>query len=109
MDTATGNRSCYDLRIDGTFILIEGVDEELDPPRASVTNDAPNVIEDLVERGIAVDNFVVLFREPKSRWDAILTRNGHFDRFFSLGASSESGARETAFMRLAPPVRTSRR
>ena len=102
MDTTTSPRSCYDLRIDGSFILIEGVEEERKPSRASVTNDAPNVIEDLVERGIAVDDFVVLFREPRSRWDAILTRNGHFDRFFSLGAASESGARETAFMRLAP-------
>jgi hypothetical protein len=44
----------------------------------SITNDAEAVVQDLVERGYRVDNFVIVYRDTMGRWDQIVTADGRF-------------------------------
>jgi hypothetical protein len=64
----------------------------------SVTNDAERVIHDLVDRGIAVDRMVIVYRDTTGVWDQLLTKRGQFAGFRRLHANDRMDALRLAAM-----------
>jgi hypothetical protein len=56
------NRSAYDLTVDGEQHIAFVVDTGHETCR-SVTNDAENVVADLVRLGIDVDRYRIIYRD----------------------------------------------
>jgi hypothetical protein len=58
----------------------------------SVTNDADNVVQDLVEAGNDVDKLHLVYRDSIGRYDLMITARGKFDGFAPLGTKDEDKA-----------------
>lgn len=58
-----------------------------------MTNDAGNVIADLVAQGVDLSRYQVIFQDTRGIWDQILVdRTGHFAGFSSLNERDLSAA-----------------
>lgn len=77
------NRSSYTIRTpeDGYLGIIDN-----DLGGRSVTNDAENVIADLVKAGIDLSKTRVLYRDSCGAWDGLATEGGRFVGFVPFGA-----------------------
>jgi len=75
-------RSHYSYTVDaaGRFIAII----DLDTGMMSVTNDATNVISDLVAAGHKVDQYIILYRDSRGMWDRLVTRDERFAGFLPI-------------------------
>ena len=81
-------RAVYSRAIHGNVIAI--IDH--DGPR-SVTNDADNVIADLVSQGFDLSHYHVIYKDTRGIWDQILVdRTGHFAGFSSINERDLSAA-----------------
>ncbi len=59
----------------------------------SVTNDAENVIEDLVRQGFDLMQYHLIYKDTRGIWDQILVdRTGHFAGFSSINERDLSSA-----------------
>lgn len=74
-----GPRAVYSFTVENGVICIIDHDEG-----KSVTNDAENVIADLVKQGIDVDTQPVIYRDTRGIWDQLLVKNGRFYTFKSV-------------------------
>jgi hypothetical protein len=73
-------RAVYSRTVHGNVIAI--VDH--DGPR-SITNDADNVIADLVAQGFDLSRYQVIYRDTRGIWDQMLVdATGHFIGFSSI-------------------------
>ena len=70
-------RSDYQYKVIQHFILII----DLNLGRMSVTNDAENVIAEIVREGFLVDNKYVMYRDSEGNYDRIRTKNERFSGF----------------------------
>jgi hypothetical protein len=95
------NRSAYDLTVDGEQHIAFVVDTGHETCR-SVTNDAENVVADLVRLGIDVDRYRIIYRDSGGTWDGIDTEDGRFAGFYALRATNRT---EAAFMALTRRTR----
>lgn len=77
-------------RADFSWQIVRGVVCVIDHDTggASVTNDAENVIRDLVEAGVNLAAMPVIYRDSMGVWDQLVVRDGEFADFRSLGATS---------------------
>ena len=94
-------RSSYDLTIDGEQKIVFVVDRNL-PGRRSMTNDAENVVADIVAMGIDVDRYRLVYRDSCGTWDGLDTRDGKFIGFYPMGAKDWLEAAFTALSRRTP-------
>ena len=94
-------RSAYDLTIDGERHIVFIVDTGHET-RRSVTNDAENVIADLVRLGIDLDRYRIIYRDSGGTWDGIDVEDGRFAGFYALRATNRT---EAAFMALTRRTR----
>lgn len=66
------NRADYTIEVnDGLFVGIVDHDNG-----KSVTNDAAEIIQDLVNSGMNVDARIIVYRDTMGIWDRIVTKNG---------------------------------
>ena len=73
-------RSVYSRTLHGNVIAITDHDQG-----RSVTNDAENVIADLVAQGFDLSRYLVIYRDTRGIWDQLLVdRTGHFAGFSSI-------------------------
>ncbi|MHB9836811.1 hypothetical protein Q8F57_018420 [Paraburkholderia terrae] len=82
-------RSTYSYTIEEDFVCI--IDH--DKGGRSVTNDAENVIADLIAAGIDVARYSVIYRDTAGIWDWMCTAGGAFSGFISLDALSKEVAK----------------
>jgi hypothetical protein len=76
----TEHRAIYSYTVHGNVIAIIDHDEG-----KSVTNDAENVIDDLVRQGFDLAQYRVIYRDTRGIWDELLVdRTGHFAGFSSI-------------------------
>lgn len=81
-------RSTYSKTVEDNFICI------LDHDRGrSVTNDAENVIADLVAAGFDVDAYHVIYCDTGGTWDWLCTAGGKFTKFKPLHARTKDEAK----------------
>lgn len=78
IDFHTKNRARYTYDIDVVDHTIELRDVGSDK---TVASDVENVIEDLVERGYAVDRFSIRYQNSSGSWAQVLTANSAFSGF----------------------------
>lgn len=69
-------RADYTWEDDGEIVRV--IDQN---GRLSVTNDAENVIADLVKLGVPVDDRRVIYRDSDGEWCGLLTEGGVFSGF----------------------------
>jgi hypothetical protein len=81
-------RSTYSYTIEEDFVCIIDHDKG-----RSVTNDAENVIADLIAAGIDVARYRVIYRDTAGIWDWMCTAGGAFSGFISLGAQTKEVAK----------------
>jgi hypothetical protein len=75
-----GPRSVYSRTVHGNVIAITDHDAG-----RSVTNDAENVIADLVAQGFDLARYLVIYRDTRGIWDQILVDcTGHFAGFSTI-------------------------
>ena len=79
----------YNLVVDANKMVIEIVDVF---GTKSVTNDAERVIEEIVRTGIAVDDYVIIYRDTEGFWDGMKTEDSRFMDFVLMGATHASDA-----------------
>lgn len=58
----------------------------------SVTNDAHNVIQDLVDAGIDVNSMPVIYRDSQGIWDQLIVNGTRFDTFKSINEKDKAAA-----------------
>jgi hypothetical protein len=93
--------SGHAVTFDGAFICLEDGGKG-----RSITNAAEDVIRHL-ETALAahgldlVDRYAVIYRDTMGNWDQLLTRDGHFAGFKSLGGTADL---ETAKARASVPL-----
>jgi hypothetical protein len=81
-------RSVYSRTLHGNVIAITDHDQG-----RSVTNDAENVIADLVAQGFDLSRYLVIYRDTRGIWDQLLVdRTGHFAGFSSINERDLSAA-----------------
>jgi hypothetical protein len=81
-------RSVYSHTVHGNVIAIVDHDQG-----RSVTNDADNVIDDLVRQGFDLSRYHVIYRDTRGIWDRMLTdRTGHFAGFSAINERDLSAA-----------------
>ena len=81
-------RSVYSRTLHGNVIAIIDHDQG-----RSVTNDAENVIADLVAQGFDLSRYLVIYRDTRGIWDQLLVdRTGHFAGFSSINERDLSAA-----------------
>ena len=81
-------RSVYSRTLHGNVIAITDHDQG-----RSVTNDAENVIADLVVQGFDLSRYLVIYRDARGIWDQLLVdRTGHFAGFSSINERDLSAA-----------------
>ncbi|KAA1015946.1 hypothetical protein FVF58_00910 [Paraburkholderia panacisoli] len=81
-------RSTYSYTIEEEFVCI------IDHDRGrSVTNDAANVIADLVAAGIDVAKYRIIYRDTAGIWDLMCTAGGTFAGFIHLNARTKEEAK----------------
>ncbi|WP_445500643.1 DUF6011 domain-containing protein [Microvirga sp. G4-2] len=83
-----GNRPCYTCELVGDVICIV----DLDRGGKSVTNDAENVIEDLVADGYDLSKLRVIYKDTLGIWDELVVRDGRFAGFKSINERSRDAA-----------------
>lgn len=72
-------------RADYSYSVEEGVVCIVDHDNGkSVTNDADNVIDDLVKAGIDVSGMPVIYRDTEGYWDQLLVSESRFVDFASI-------------------------
>lgn len=76
------NRAIYDYNIDERRKII--AINDLGTVEKSVTNDIENVIADLINNGIDVNQYNIIYRDSMKIWDGIHTRDGKFKDFYSI-------------------------
>jgi hypothetical protein len=81
-------RSTYGYTIEENFVCIIDHDKG-----KSVTNDAKNVIADLIAAGIDVASYSVIYRDTAGIWDWMCTAGGAFSGFIVLGAKTKEQAK----------------
>ena len=81
-------RAVYSCAVYGNVIAIIDHDQG-----KSVTNDAENVIDDLVRQGFDLMRYHVIYKDTRGIWDQILVdRTGHFAGFSSINQRDLSAA-----------------
>ena len=81
-------RSVYSRTVHGNVIAVIDHDQG-----RSVTNDAENVIADLVAQGFDLSRYLVIYRDTRGIWDQLLVdRTGHFAGFSSINERDLSAA-----------------
>jgi hypothetical protein len=81
-------RSVYSHTVHGNVIAI--IDHD---GGRSVTNDAQNVIDDLIRQGFDLSKYRVIYRDTRGIWDQLLVdRTGHFAGFSSVNERDLSAA-----------------
>jgi hypothetical protein len=80
-------RSVYSWEIEPGLLLIIDQDQGL-----SVTNDAEQVIEDFVRRGLDVDQRRILCRDRTGQWNGLVISGGRFAGFIALGKRTREEA-----------------
>ena len=81
-------RSIYSPSVYGNVIAIIDHDQG-----RSVTNDAENVIADLVRQGFDLSRYQVIYRDTRGIWDQLLVdSNGHFAGFSTINERDLSAA-----------------
>ena len=81
-------RSVYSRTLHGNVIAIIDHDHG-----RSVTNDAENVITDMVAQGFDLSRYLVIYRDTRGIWDQLLVdRTGHFAGFSSINERDLSAA-----------------
>jgi hypothetical protein len=81
-------RSVYSRTVHGNVIAIIDHDEG-----RTVTNDAENVIADLIAQGFDLSRYLVIYRDTRGIWDQLLVdRTGHFAGFSSVNERDLSAA-----------------
>lgn len=77
---AVASRAAYSVELVPGFVLL--VDHNVG---TSITNDAENVIADLVREGVLGRGTRVLYRDTLGRWDELLRDGVRFIKFSLLG------------------------
>ena len=81
-------RAVYSRTVHGNVIAIIDHDQG-----RSVTNDAENVIADLIAQGFDLSRYLVIYRDTRGIWDQLLVdRTGHFAGFSSINERDLSAA-----------------
>lgn len=89
-----GQRSTYSYSIeDGIACIIDH-----DHGR-SVTNDAENVISDLLKSGLNLDAMPVIYRDTAGTWDQLVVENDRFSGFRTINKESKEAAKQMALER----------
>lgn len=82
-----GQRSHYSYTVEqGVVCIVDANDGGL-----SVTNDAENVIADMVAGGLLTTQ-PVIYCDSEGRWDVLLVEGGRFAGFAPIGATSREHA-----------------
>jgi hypothetical protein len=94
--------SGHTVTFNGAFICLEDSGKG-----RSITNGAEDVIRHLetalAAHGLDMDRYAVIYRDTMGNWDQLLTRDGRFAGFKSLGGTADL---ETAKARASVPVST---
>lgn len=100
--TMRAGKSDYTYIVERGFIAIT----DLNRGGRSVTNDAENVIQDLVAAGIDVNHYTILYRDSTGRWDQMYTtQNGEFSGFIAVAGASFEDAKKRVLDRLTEEMR----
>ena len=74
------SRARYTIQtIDNLIVILDANDGA-----KSVTNDADNIVQDLVRLGHNVDRKVIVYRDTMGNWDQITTNSARFATFYPL-------------------------
>lgn len=74
------NRADYTYTVEEDFVCII----DMNRGDRSVTNDAENVIQDLVRDGVDLSVRRVIYKDSEGIWDELLVSNKHFSGFRAL-------------------------
>lgn len=88
-------RSDYTVKLYPGSATVVGVIAiiDLNLGSVSVTNDADDVIRDLVGAGFDLDSMRVIYRDSTGEWDRMATKGGRFRKFLPLPRGlDEAGA-----------------
>lgn len=88
MNTSRRYRASYSYTIEDGVVCIIDNDQG-----KSVTNDAENVIADLVAEGVDLTKNLVVYRDTTWTWDQLLVDGNQFSGFKSINATDKESAK----------------
>ena len=90
IDKSSLSMTIYHKRSTYSWTLEDGVICIVDQNRGmSVSNDAENVIQDFIDRGVDVVNQPLIYRDSLGDWDCLQVLSGAFGGFKSLGGLTD--------------------
>ncbi len=81
------NRAAYTYTIEDGIVCVIDLDNG-----KSVTNDADNLIADLVANGIDLAVHPVIYKDTQGVWDQLVVQNNRFANFKSINERSKEAA-----------------
>lgn len=91
-------RSDFTLERINDILLVE----DLNLGGLSVTNDAEELINDILYTFGDVDDMTILYRDSMGRWDQMATKNNRFAGFLPVGARDRDAALAWAMVARMP-------